>query len=64
MDTPLVCRKFVSLNIKLLSVNMSLRNVVIIGISCFITEVFRKDMTAVMPSRFGMFVLLLLLFIY
>ena len=28
----------------------------LIGVSCFIVEVFRKDMTAVMPSRFGMFV--------
>ena len=47
MDTTLVYRKFVLLNIKLLSVNMSLRNVVVIGVSCFIAEVFRKDMIAV-----------------
>ena len=53
MDTTLVYRKFVLLNIKLLSVNMSLRYVVVIGVSCFIAEVFRKDMTAV---RVGMFV--------
>ena len=56
METPFVCKKLVLLKTKLLSVNMSLKNVVITGVSGFIMEVSKKDLTAVIPSWFGIFV--------